>query len=752
MPTRYLNEAEKRVGRKHLLWYEIYNGIASTFLGDTLVVLLAAYFGAGNLTLAYISGALYMAGLVLPFVPKLLDGRNLEKAHAFFWMMRGVVSIGYLSLFFLSGRAAVFALVLVYSLFCIFRCVGIMMNDYSQKSVSSLQNRGDLISRSSTAYNEVSVVAKVVSFLATSIQRVSLVVSLVVLQMVGVVANVFSALHLSRIPCRTTISYNPKRSMFRIMKESFQDSYKAAAIVAKWLFQTAAIVLAMSVPFLNDVVGMPSNIVLLYTVFGCIALALAGVASSEFSDRLGSRPLIIIGGLALSVVCVLWTIIPPNRPTALFMVLGFLYNFLCQFCINLVNRLIVQSIPDDEAITYNSMVNFGLGITALVGSLLAGALANGGVSLSLGSSGVDSGAVHGTVFRAFGLDFGNGYSFTFLLSFCIVSIATFLVIRIREHRSLSTPEAMQAVFSVHGLRAFSMMDKLGRTMDPLKRKILLMSLGNNVTNVSTAEIHQKLASPFSSDKQDFIRALAVRPRPELVEDLILIASDDDSYVQMDAIAALGAYKGNKAAKDALVRLLYCRWSQVRSMASKSLSRVTDSDEYLDAVNELSLSARHIDEEIDFLVAKRNMDRQGLFYRDFLASVEQRRSATFRQTRYAVIASFLKFGSPRLAQLYQMMNCSGDSSAFIDDFLPEARDLEEVDGAYDEILRAFKERDWGFVLGFCMELCEDSVLDDPRMVNLREGILKARSFDMDRFDEQDYLALLYFSYSLRKNSK
>ena len=162
MPTRYLNEAEKRVGRKHLLWYEIYNGIASTFLGDTLVVLLAAYFGAGNLTLAYISGALYMAGLVLPFVPRILNGKNLEKAHSFFWMMRGIVSIGYLALFFLSGRAAVCALVLVYSLFCIFRCVGIMMNDYSQKSVSSLQNRGDVVSRSSTAYNEVSVVAKVV--------------------------------------------------------------------------------------------------------------------------------------------------------------------------------------------------------------------------------------------------------------------------------------------------------------------------------------------------------------------------------------------------------------------------------------------------------------------------------------------------------------------------------------------------------------------------------------------------------------
>lgn len=747
MPTRYLNEAEKRVGRKHLLWYEIYNGLASTFLGDTLVVLLAAYFGAGNLTLAYISGALYMAGLVLPFVPRILNGRNLEKAHSFFWMMRGIVSIGYVALFFLSGRVAVCALVLVYSLFCIFRCIGIMMNDYSQKSVSSLQSRGDVVSRSSTAYNEVSVVAKIASFLVTSIQRVSFLASVVGLQMVGVVSNVFSALHLSKIPCRTTISYNPKHSMFRIMGESFRDPYKAASIVAKWLFQTAAVVLAMSVPFLNDVVGLPSNIVLLYTVFGGIALALAGVASREFSDRLGSRPLVVIGGLALSVVCILWTVISPTRHTAFFMVLGFLYNFLCQFCINLVNRLIVQSIPDDEAITYNSMVNFGLGVTALAGSLLAGVLANAGVSLASMSS-----TPHGTVFYALGLDFGNGYSFTFLLAFCMVSIATFMVIRIREHRSLSTPEAMQALFSVHGLRAFSMMDKLDRTADPLKRKILLMSLGNNVTNVSTAEIHQKLASPFSYDKQDFIRALAVRPRPELVDDLILIASDDDSYVQMDAIAALGAYKDNKAARDALVRLLYCRWSQVRSMASKSLSRVTDSSEYLDAVNELSASARHIDEEIDFLIAKRNMDKQGLFYRDFLVSVEQRRSATFRQTRYAVIASFLKFGSPRLAQLYQMMNCSGSSSAFIDDFLPEARDLEEIDSQFDDIVRAFRERDWSFVLGFCMNLCERSVLDDSRMENLREGILRARSFDIDKFDEQDFLALLYFSYSLRKNSK
>ena len=66
--TKYLSEAEKQQGRKHMYRQEVFNGIAYSLLGDTIVYLLAIYFGAGNLALGYIASASYIAGIVLPFV------------------------------------------------------------------------------------------------------------------------------------------------------------------------------------------------------------------------------------------------------------------------------------------------------------------------------------------------------------------------------------------------------------------------------------------------------------------------------------------------------------------------------------------------------------------------------------------------------------------------------------------------------------------------------------------------------------
>ena len=54
---------------------ELYNGVAYSLLGDTLVYLLAISFGAGNIALGYISSASYIAGIVLPFVPQMFQGQ-----------------------------------------------------------------------------------------------------------------------------------------------------------------------------------------------------------------------------------------------------------------------------------------------------------------------------------------------------------------------------------------------------------------------------------------------------------------------------------------------------------------------------------------------------------------------------------------------------------------------------------------------------------------------------------------------------
>ena len=103
---------------------------------------------------------------------------------------------------------------------------------------------------------------------------------------------------------------------------------------------------------------------------------------------------------------------------------------------------------------------------------------------------------------------------------------------------------------MHGLRAVSMIEKLERTKDPAKRRFLMLSLGENLNNLATSELRSILASPFSPDKLEAVRALADRPRKSLLDDLIKVARDDDSYVQLDAIAALGSYRKDEKSQEA----------------------------------------------------------------------------------------------------------------------------------------------------------------------------------------------------------
>ena len=71
MPTRFLNDAEKKYGQKRMFWSEIFNGFSSIFLGDTLVFLLAVHFQAGNIILGLISSGIYVAGLAMPLMMKM---------------------------------------------------------------------------------------------------------------------------------------------------------------------------------------------------------------------------------------------------------------------------------------------------------------------------------------------------------------------------------------------------------------------------------------------------------------------------------------------------------------------------------------------------------------------------------------------------------------------------------------------------------------------------------------------------------
>lgn len=737
--TRYLSEAEKREGQKHLYLQEMYNGIGYSWLGDTIVYLMAIYFSASNIALGYISAAAYITGVVLPFVPRIFHGKNHIKVQSTVWACRGFVCLLYLGLYFLSGKPAVVLLLVVYTLFNLFRMIGVALHDSTVRTVSSSSNRGRVVAGMNTAYQGASVVVRIITAVVLSIERFAGLAGLLALQVAGVVANFLSARQMAKIPSRTTIMHKKGRTVGVLFKEAMADPSMRRRLILRWLSLSVSVVFALTTPFLRVEVGLSNSMVVTYSVILSLAVMVASYISKHFSDRLGSRPLVIFSTLFSLFFFLIWSLISAQTKVAWIFVLGFFTNFFVSLISILTFRLVTQVMPDDETVAFNSMVNFVIAILAFVIGIFSGFLA-------------DLAPFARTLLVIEGRAMGNGYTFVFLFAIILTALEVIFSIRLQEGGAYTSQAAAQVLFSRHGLRAVSMIEKLQRTTDPAKRRFLMLSLGENFNNLATSELRQILASPFSPDKREAVRTLADRPRKALLDDLIRVAQDDDSYVQLDAIAALGAYRKEERAKQVLLNLMQNgRWASVRSMASKSLARVSEGTEYLNLVNELSHSALHIDETIDFLVAKRIMDKSGSYLREFFISIEQGRSPTFRQTRYAVIDSMIKFDSPRLAQIYERMNLGNKD--YLSSFLSESRDLSLIDLNYSKILSWFAKEDWEKVRELCVTILETSDLSfDELFDNLKCGLLKAKEMNIALFDIQDMLAMLYFSYSLGKNVK
>ncbi len=80
-------------------------------------------------------------------------------------------------------------------------------------------------------------------------------------------------------------------------------------------------------------------------------------------------------------------------------------------------------------------------------------------------------------------------------------------------------------------------------------------------------------------------------------------------------------------------------------------------------------------------------------------------------------------------------------------------MNQIDQAYKTVLSYFEKKEWEPLRSFCMDILESSdVSFDPCFENLKQGLLKAKDMDIEAFDEQDAVAMLYFSYSLGKNAQ
>jgi len=720
MKTKYLSKEEREKGTKHYFTWATFNGLGFSFLAAILVQLMAIHFGASNTQLGYISSILHVSGLTSLFLPRLLSGVNIINVHFYAWLMRGVVCCLYGVLLLFDGQIAVAIILIVYTLFCVFRTFGIAVEGPIRQMLTASSTIGGLVVRVSNRLQTTRLLSQFVSFLILSIKQLTGISGYLILIVFGIVSNTIAAIYLKKIPCREVVEYRRGGNIFAIFARTMKDKERALTLFVKWHTLSLLILFAFTIPFLRKITNFRPNIIFLYTVFGTLATVLAGYVLRPFVDRIGSRPIITIASFLLALIAIIWGIIPPTAHWTVLFVLGFLTTFLLWIVLLLALRLELRSIPEKDKISYVSMINF---FSAAV-SLLVGL--SGGMLADLGEQVIFPGL--------------NPFGLTFFMAAILSMQNGILCFFLKDAGSLSVKNTAAILLSTRNLKTFFNIHQLNITEDRARRAFILMSIGKSDTSIAADEIHHILKSPLLTEKEEALKTLFIHPKPALLKDIMQEASEKYSYYRRMAIFALGAYPGEEV-ENLLLNLLDDPSPTIQSTAAKSLARIGNSGA-LPKVKALTADpSLGILERMNYLIAISLMDKEGKYLIDLFEIANHAKGSRFEQTMLSLTAKMLAF-DPALSDLYQEENMT--NNAGLQQFLEEAKQLQPFFEHAAMLSDYYAQEKYHEIWLWCRELLAESDDINGRFSYLKQAIT---AYKLNAVDKTNSFAAIYFTYQV-----
>ncbi len=690
-------------------------------MGGTTIYLMALYFGANNTQIGYLSSMLHVSGLILLFLPRMLAGQNIVRVQFSAWLLRGIACFLFVLVLFFEGPVNVYIIMGVYTLYCIARTVGVAMGAPVQRMLTTSATMGTLVVSSSARNQSTRLLALFLSFLLLSIQQMSELVGLLILEALGIFANTMAALQLKKVPCRERIEYQPGRNIAVILIESLKHRERALTMAIRWLFLSETIIFAFIVPFLRKVMGFPSNIIFVYTIISAFATISASYFLKPFVDRIGSKPLLMMASFLLAALAIIWSILPLSIPRIVIFALGFVTGFFLHMSMLLVSRLILQTLPGKDKIGYTSTINFFSAILSLVIGLSAGLVADFGERVMLPG------------FNAFGL--------TFLMATVLALTIGILCAFLKDSGSLSVKETINIFFSTRNLKAFLDIYQFNVTENPLKKKSILLAIEHSNTSVATDEIQRIIRHPLSAEKGEVIKSLFENPRPTLLDDLIREALDRNSYHREAAVFALGAYPDKRVEK-ALMTLLDDPALQIRSTAAKSLARIGNTS-CLEKIQVLATEpSNDLWATMNYFIAMSIIDRNGTYLKHLFGKIVDRQGPSFEQTMFSLAAKMLE-STPVLADLYQEENLV--SNAGFKRLLEDSKQLEPFLQHSNTLCEQFSQGRYQEIWEWCRKLLAQQNVDGP-YAYLRQSI---STHTLQAVNKEKTLAAVYFTYQILK---
>lgn len=720
MQTKFLSAWERDKGQKLYFRHASFNGLNFPLMGDAVVYLLALAFDANNVQLGYLSSTLHIAGLVLPFVPFLFKGINIRKIFFVSWIFRGLVCLAYFSLIFVkSDSTGVYIILTAYTLFAVCRTLGMSAGEPIQKMINTPQSLGVFIVKLFSRFNITRLFAQILSFIVLSVRQLAGLTGLLILEGSGIFFNMMAALPLRKIPCRETMATGKGFSTYREIFASLNKS-RMQGIFLRWLSLLQIIVLGFVIAFLRRSVGLPANMIFMYSIIASSAVVFAMWLIKPFVERISSKSLLVLSSGASLVCFCLWALMPADISFWVIIPLTIFTHGAANLVFLFSSRVLLRTTPDDNRMEYFALVNFSSAVISLAGGIAAGVLADYSLRIEIA--------------------FMNDFSLTFLLGAAVAVLAGIVGFGINEVERLSVKETVQMLFSLRDLKAHFTVHQYSQEEDPDKRWILLRNISSSGTRIVTGEIKHILDNPFSSEKAEILKALFRHPRPELLDYILCEAQDRSSYTREEAVFALGAYPGKKT-EQTLIPILDDPDLRIRSSAAKSLGRIGCERPGLAAriLSDMEKESAFIPALLNYGIALYHLDNEGKFLtRMFHFPLRDRGAQSF----YSLISALLKL-TPPLAELFQAEN--GKAGEGMQVFLENARELEPFLADQKKLLKFLKQDRFHEIGAWCSGQVSGLTARD-RWIHIKSSVTGSSEQDIGR---NQAIALLYFSFHLMK---
>ncbi len=718
--TEFLSSEEREAGIRNYQKHSFWNGLGINFINTSIVSLLAIHFGATNVQLGYISAVFHVTGIILIFLPRLLDGLNIKRVFFVSWLSRGLVCYLYLVLLLLDGRRAVAAILALFTLFAALRSIGVPMAQPLQKSLARPSEEGGIVVGLHIRLTVSQLISQVASFLLLSIEYFNGLIGLVVLTTIGAVNNTIASLFINKIPSRETIHYRPGKNVFVLLADTLRHPTRRPIFVSRVLNVASGILFTFGVAFLRRVVGMPANMVFVYMIAGALAALGATLALRPFVDTIGSKPLLIIASFCLAVLAVVWAGIGSSLPWVFYYVLGFLTFFFLRIRLLLLSRLIIKTMPRRDRISYSAMLQFAGAVTGLLVGLSGGALADW------------SGAATGSVIHM--------YSYTYLLAAALCFAGVALSLTLRDPGSLTLKEAAAVLLSAKNLRAYMDIYQLDIAGTPEKRESRMLSLEQSDAPVATAELCSRLKSPDVREKERILRSLEAYPRRELIDDIVAEALDENSPNRKDAVRALGSYQSRRA-RSALRRCIDAPGRDVEAAALYSLARLGDRRSLERIIALLTAADADASARVEAIRGLSLADEEGRFLGRLFELAEPSRGVRYEQSVLTVCLTEPSF-VPSLGEYLRSENIA-EGSGF-ESLLADAQELSVFHTARRRLGDMLDAGRTAELWRWCAETLGKLRCAETRIENLRLAVCAGPPLQTSR---STTLACLYLTYQI-----